>query len=542
MIRSDSIENLKNHVDIIDVVGNYIEIKKNGANFKAVCPFHDEKTPSLVISPAKQIFKCFGCGVSGDAIKFVMEYEKLSYPESIEKLADDYHITLQYDSNGAKSYNLEPLTQVNAFFKRMLEHNHTALEYLKSRGISQKSIEIFELGFAPSSPQVINFLTEHFINLNEAESLGIVGKSDRGYYSRFIERITFCINGPNGKPVGFGGRTISGHQAKYVNSPQSKVFNKSRLLYAYDHARQPIHSKKEIIVTEGYMDVIMLHQAGFTNAVATLGTALTHDHIPLLRKGEPRIIVAYDGDDAGVNAALKAARMLSSAGFDGGVTLFGGGVDPADMVTSGRADELKKLFQQAIPFINFVINTIVAGFNLNDPKQKEIALREGITFLRTLSPLLQQEYRQLLAVKLGIPTSLVNIGQIATKNTSIASTMRHEDIGELSFIKTILDHPNLLEKVLGYIDTHHFNTHQQEFSLLKSGQFSDPLLQSIELNESIKAFDHNHLKPSIINFLKLYTQKQFKAVTLDNSLSFEQKSFQLRSLREKLERLNRGIL
>lgn len=211
--------------------------------------------------------------------------------------------------------------------------------------------------------------------MSEAIEYGVAGiGEDGGAYARFIERLTFPIYTPNGKLVGFGGRTLSNHPAKYVNSPQTKYFNKSQLLYGYNLAKESIFKRHAIIITEGYLDVIMLHQAGFTHAVATLGTALTQEHIPFITRGDPEVIVAYDGDAAGVNAALKASMLLSTHGIRGGVVLFGGGMDPADMVQNGMSMELERLFHTPQPFIEFAIERIIKKYPLHDPLAKQSAL------------------------------------------------------------------------------------------------------------------------------------------------------------------------
>ena len=303
MITKNSIENLRNTIDIVDILSGYIQVKKSGANFKACCPFHGEKTPSFVISPAKQIYHCFGCGVGGDAIKFVMEFEKLSYPEALEKVAMLSNFSLEYDDN-YKKQDYSVIEKLNEYYQKLLSQNETVNNYLKERGISSFSIEKFELGFAPSSNETVNYLKNNFLNLADAKDFGLIDYGQNGVYSRFIDRITFPIYSANGQLVGFGGRTISGHSAKYINSPQTKYFNKSKLLYGYNIAKEHIFKEHTIIVTEGYLDVIMLHQAGFKTAVATLGTALTSEHLPLLKRSESKVILAYDGDSAGQYAAF----------------------------------------------------------------------------------------------------------------------------------------------------------------------------------------------------------------------------------------------
>ncbi len=349
MIKKESIENLKNNLDVVDIISQYIELKKSGANFKACCPFHGETTPSFVVSPAKQIYHCFGCGVGGDSIKFVMEYEKLTYPETIEKLASMNNFNLEYEENSSeKKQDTRVIEEVNKFYQKLFVSNTAVKEYISKRGISDFSVEKFEIGYAPVSADTINFLKSNHYNLTDAIDLGIIDTGTNGLYSRFIERITFPIYSISGKLVGFGGRTITGHNAKYVNSPQTKLFNKSKLLYGYQIAKEHIYKKNQIIVCEGYLDVIMLHQAGFNTAVATLGTALTAEHLPLLRRGEPKVILAYDGDKAGLAAAFKASVMLSQSEFEGGVIIFADGMDPADMVNNNKVEELNEILLRNI--------------------------------------------------------------------------------------------------------------------------------------------------------------------------------------------------
>jgi len=544
MIAPDSIEALKTRLDIVDVVGNYVELKKAGANFKAPCPFHDEKSPSFVVSPAKQIYHCFGCGVTGDPIRFVMEYEKLNYPEAIEKLAEYYNFSLQYTQGGQKKTDTRLMEKVNDWYKTLLDSNQTALAYLKDRGIFESSIEKFGIGYAPASQQTITYIKSHMFDINEAIELGVLGQGENNIYARFIERITFPIQAANGSMVGFGGRTITGHQAKYVNSPQTKIFNKSRLLYAYNHAKESIYKHKEVIVTEGYLDVVMLHQAGFTNAVATLGTALTAEHLPLIRKGEPRIIMAYDGDNAGLNAAIKASKLVSAAGMDGGVVIFGEGLDPADMVKNGQIEELNKLLRHPKPFIEFVLEQSVHAFDMNNPKAKEEALHSGIAYLKSLSPLLQEEYRPYLAALLNVNKSVVRL-QKAPQNREVpqlSTQLSSEDIWELSLIKTIIESPSLIENILDYLDPSQLYSHANEFALALNNQHEHPLLVKTMLNDSIKVFKEEDLKNELLGFLRNYYSKELRKVKMQREISFEQKTFMIRQYTEKVNKLRRGEL
>ncbi|RXJ94901.1 DNA primase [Malaciobacter molluscorum] len=537
MITKESIDNLKNHLEIVDVISQSLELKKSGANFKACCPFHGEDTPSFVVSPAKQIYHCFGCGVGGDAIKFIMEYEKLAYPEAIEKLASMYNVTLSYDDSNKPKQDLKVLDSINQYFIKLFTNNNVAKDYIKSRGISEFSIEKFEIGYAPKSFETINYLKNNYLNLADAKELGVIDSGENGLYSRFIERITFPIYGLNSKIVGFGGRTITGHSAKYINSPQTKIFNKSKLLYGYNIAKENIYKRNRIIVTEGYLDVIMLHQAGFNTAVATLGTALTKDHLPLLRRGEPKVIVAYDGDKAGLNAAFKASVMLSQSEFEGGVVIFGNGMDPADMVKEGKVEELNKVFSNPQAFISYAIDYIVAKYNINDPIQKQKALQEANEYLKSLSILYQDEYKRYLAQKLNIRENLVKISTQSRRKVENSSTKI--DIAELSIIKAILEKPSRLDYVLDMVDSEIFDYHKEQFELLIS-DIHDPSLNGILLNERLEDYDDERLKKEICILLSKYYSSKLNTLLYDKTLDFKKKSNEIRKLKDKIFQLKQG--
>jgi len=545
MISQDSIEGLKSRLDILDVISNYIEVKKAGANFKAVCPFHDEKSPSFVISPQKQIYHCFGCGAGGDAIKFVMEYEKLNYPEAIEKLAEQNNFTLHYtDNKNPQKQRSQLMEKLNQWYQGLLNTKPEALAYLKERGVSVASIEKFGIGYAPESFATIRFIKSNQFSMREAVDLGVAGSEGGREYARFIERITFPIHAPNGASVGFGGRTITGHQAKYVNSPQTALFNKSRLLYAYDLAKQAIYRQKEIIITEGYLDVVMLHQAGFNQAVATLGTALTPEHLPLLRKGEPRIIMAYDGDSAGRAAALKASKLLSAGGFDGGVVIFEGGQDPADMVHTGQIDTLNAMFHAPKPFIEFVLEEMLRNHDLRNPKAKEQALHETVGYLKSLSPLLQEEYKSFLAAKLAISPSLIRLSQqqqTAPDNTVKMPTAY--DVWELSLIKSMMENPALGDQILDYISADMLQFHPHEFNLVLQQKFDDPQLMAISLNETIKPFSGEaELHKELIFFLRKHYERERQRIMRDTAIDPKKKPFLNRQIMGKIDQLKRGKL
>ena len=539
MIKKESIENLKNHLDVVDVISQFIEIKKSGANFKACCPFHGESTPSFVISPTKQIYHCFGCGVGGDSIKFVMEYEKLSYPETIEKLASMYNFNLEYDTNVEKKSDIKILEDINKYYQKLYTNNNIVREYVHNRGISEFSIEKFEIGYAPSSLDTVNFLKSNHYNLTEAIELGVIDTGTNGLYARFIERITFPIYTISGKLVGFGGRTITGHNAKYVNSPQTKLFNKSRLLYGYHLAKESIYKKNQIIVCEGYLDVIMLHQAGFNTAVATLGTALTTEHLPLLRRGEPKVIVAYDGDKAGINAAYKASVMLSQGEFDGGVIIFSDGQDPADMVKANKIEELNKILSTPIAFIPFVIDCIISKYDINNPAAKQKALNEANDYLKTLSLLNQDEYKRYLAQKLNIKEERIKISSDKQRNNVV--NLSKIDIAEISVIKYILENNKVIDEILDIVDVDMFEYCKDEFLLCVDNP-SDERLNKFLLNEKIINYTYDELKNQLFRFLVKYYEKKLLQLSYDKDLDFKQKANLIRKIKDNIYQLKQGKL
>ena len=411
MIKNESIENLLATVDIVDVVEKYIPLKRSGANFVGVCPFHDDSHPSMSVSSKLGIFHCFSCKAGGNAIKFIQDYEKISFPEAVEKLAGMYNFALQY--TGAKvqerSEEKKVLGILNAYYQSCLYQNPAAVKYLHDRGLSDQSIRKFGLGYAGASAQTIRVLQNEEIPPQDALNAGAVKQNERGLYASFIERITFPIYNHASKLVGFGGRTISDNPAKYVNSPQCALFDKSKIFYAFDLAKKSAIAKKTLIITEGYMDVIMLHQAGIDNAVAVLGTALTPAHLPLIKHAELNVVLSFDGDVAGINAAIKSARLLCLNKIDSSVAIIGGGADPADMIVAGKVRELEQIYASGMESGEFLIRRIAKKYDLARPVQKEAALNEIKEFTAALGPVLAESYQSLVAQILNVSPSSFNL-------------------------------------------------------------------------------------------------------------------------------------
>ena len=530
MIDPKSIERLKAQTDIVDIVGHYLPLKKSGANFVCVCPFHDDKNPSMSVSPSRGIFHCFSCKAGGDAIKFVMDYEKLSYPEAVEKIASLQNFTLNYVRGGEPAKeNKHILENANAFYRSLLYKTPAAVEYLYSRGITDELIDKFELGFAPESAQTIRLLQNEQIEPKEALEIGIVKQNENGIYASFINRITFPIYTHTGRLVGFGGRTISGNPAKYVNSPQSAVFDKSTLFYGYHLAKREIFTKNQIIITEGYMDVIMLHKAGFNNVVAVLGTALTTKHLPLLKRGEISVILCFDGDDAGINAATKSALLLAQNEIDGSVVIIEGGADPADMVVAGKIEYLRQIFESGMEIGEFYIRHLASGFDLSRPVQKQKALEAIQAFTASLKPIVANSYAPLVAKILNITegsfwltrganTQAAQERMQAYEMQNLGKNQRgRKDILEIRFLKTMIENPNFKKIVLENLKTEYFVRHRDIYEAVAQGASADdPAVREL-MFENYDAFkDEDEILKNIVilkvrfyeNLHKEYSAKQ----------------------------------
>ncbi|MBC2882723.1 DNA primase [Campylobacter sp. Marseille-Q3452] len=536
MIDPKSIERLKAQTDIVDIVGHYLPLKKSGANFVCVCPFHDDKNPSMSVSPSRGIFHCFSCKAGGDAIKFVMDYEKLSYPEAVEKIAGLQNFTLNYVRGGEPTKeNKHILENANAFYRSLLYKTPAAVEYLYSRGITDELIDKFELGFAPESAQTIRLLQNDQIEPKEALEVGIVKQNENGIYASFINRITFPIYTHAGRLVGFGGRTISGNPAKYVNSPQSAVFDKSTLFYGYHLAKREIFTKNQIIITEGYMDVIMLHKAGFNNVVAVLGTALTTKHLPLLKRGEISVILCFDGDDAGINAATKSALLLAQNEIDGSVVIIEGGADPADMVVAGKIEYLRQIFESGTEIGEFYIRHLASGFDLSRPVQKQKALEAIQAFTASLKPVVANSYAPLVAKILNIAegsfwltrganTQAVQERMQAYEMQNFGKNQRgRKDPLKIQILKTMVENPKLKKIILENLKPEYFSSYRDIFEAIANGATQDEAVVREIIFESYDTFKTEDEILKTAKILKIEFYKTMQADYLAAKIPYNKK-------------------
>ncbi|MFY9075313.1 DNA primase [Malaciobacter mytili] len=489
MIKKSSLEALKVQIDIVDVIGNTIELKKAGANFKACCPFHGEDTPSFVVSPTKQIYHCFGCSCGGDAIKFVQEHDKLNFQEAVEKIAADMNFTLEYEAGVDKTDYSSTMETINNFYEINLKEDK--LQYLLDRGISKESIKTFEIGYAPRSDVQIQVLKDNFLNLQDAVDTGVLAYDNDKIYSRLRERITFPIRNHANKLIGFGGRTLkqSKEIAKYLNSPDTKLFNKSRNLYGFNIAKEHIYKKNTMVITEGYLDVVMMHQANIKTAVATMGTALTVQHIPLIKKIGCKVLLCYDGDNAGRNAAYKASVLLSQHEVDGAVVLFEEGLDPADMVKDGKVQELYNIMKKPTPLIKYALKFITDGFDLSNPHSKNQALKECVDYLKTINLLIAEEHREFLSKLLNISSHHITLGQTQIQKEPTAYTTTNGlTKADEKFFKTLVEKPDFVNLMFGNIDYEVYE-HNKIFQAIMDDRLDDENLRPILIRDDIIVYD-----------------------------------------------------
>lgn len=365
-IPEHKIEEILAATDIVDVVGKYVYLKKAGTNFKGICPFHSEKTPSMIVSPAKQIFNCFGCHVGGNAFRFLMEYKKISFVEAVQEQANELGVTIQYEES--KSFEqkdeLEVLYDLNTEVAKYYLNNllntpegEAARKYFEERKIKQQAIRSFGLGYSPPKRDALfNFLSEKKLDIENALQLGVIGKGNTGeYYDRFAGRIIFPIFSPNGRVVAFAGRILVPNEntGKYVNSPESKIYYKSRILYALSFAKDEIRRSESVIVVEGYMDAISLHQKGIKNVVAVSGTALTEEQIQLLSRYTKNVNLIFDADSAGIRASMRSIELLLKQDMNVKIISLPQGEDPDSYVNKFGADDFLNEVKNGKDFLEY---------------------------------------------------------------------------------------------------------------------------------------------------------------------------------------------
>ena len=377
-IPREIIEEVRARNDIAEVIGSYLSIKNAGTRFKALCPFHKEKSPSFTISPDRQIYHCFGCGAGGDVIRFVQEYEKIDFMMALQMLADragmELHLEESGEGSGADKRKLlqihEGVTQL--YHRILLEHEsgEAGRAYLATRALQPQTIKDFQIGFAPDRFDALEkWAQQKKIPLELMEQAGLMIKSDKrdGYYDRFRNRLMFPIRDEAGRVIGFSGRVIVKDEksGKYVNSPETPLFHKSRVLFAIDKARRAMADSRTAIVVEGQIDAIRCHEAGIANVVASQGTALTADHARMIRRYADEVILVLDADAAGQKAALRSSEAFIAEELSVRVASLPAGEDPDSLVRDHGADALRSRIEAAVSALDFLIDVLATQENLN---------------------------------------------------------------------------------------------------------------------------------------------------------------------------------
>ena len=389
---NSTVEEIKSRCNIVDVVSSLVNLKRTGTNYKGICPFHNEKTPSFVVSEAKQIFTCFGCGASGDAIEFIMKYYNLTFPEAVERLALQYGIDLPSsyaDQNKDKEGYYDVNRQAARFFyNAFTQRANPGFSYMKRRGIEPKVLQAFGIGYADEGwNSLIDFFADKNIKKEILIELGLVSEKNGKMFDKFRNRVIFPIINTRGKVIGFGGRTLGDGEPKYLNSQESAVFQKKYNLFGLNLTRTEIQKEGYAILVEGYMDVIGLYQFGVRNAVASLGTALTENQARLLKRYTEKVIICYDSDEAGVNAALRGIDILREANLDVQVLHVSDGKDPDEYIKKHGKDEFLKLIdQKAVSGIDYKIVLLKQKYRLSDTTESIKFLQNAALLLRKLTP------------------------------------------------------------------------------------------------------------------------------------------------------------
>ncbi|MCF7835995.1 MAG: DNA primase [Candidatus Marinimicrobia bacterium] len=374
---SSNVEKIKQRLTVVDVVGSYIKLDKAGANFKACCPFHSEKAPSFYVSPSREIWHCFGCNLGGDIFEFVKQIEGVDFPEALKILADRAGITLVFETSEGKSEKttlFDLMNDATFFYQKQLTNESEVLNYLHKRGLKNETLKNFNIGFSPREDGgwrfLFNYLKGKGYSADQMEKVGLViKKSADSYYDRFRGRIMFPLKDTSGRIVGFSGRVFGEEKdgvGKYINTPQTELYDKSKILYGFDRAKMEIRKKDACVLVEGQMDVVMAHQAGgalgagedgVSNTVAVSGTALTANHLDIIKRLTNNLIMAFDGDEAGLNAAKRSIDIALQEGFEIRAAFIESGKDPADVILEDP-EKWEKAVNNSSHIVEFYMNVL----------------------------------------------------------------------------------------------------------------------------------------------------------------------------------------
>ena len=462
---TSAVADIKARLSIVDVIQGFVSLKKSGKNHVGLCPFHDDNNPSMQVNDEKGFFHCFSCGAGGDVFGFLMRYNNIGFREALKELAKKAGVRLPDSSARARGASKEKETAKARFFKtnsrvcsfyvQNLKKSARAREYLESRGISSEITREFKLGFAPDSwAALVKFASKNNIDIKELEELGLVVAKEKRHYDRFRNRIVFPINeGIEGQICGFGGRILSEDdpkQPKYMNSPESRIFDKKNILYGLYHSKNEIRRKRKAVLVEGYMDFIKLYANGIRNVVATLGTAFTNEHARFLRRFCEEVVIVYDGDTAGIRSAVRAGEILLEQEISSSICRIPDGLDPDDYLEEHGPESLAELIAAAVDVSDFIIDDTFARY-----REKKMSSGESMKFLVDLVSKIKDPVRRAEAVSkatglFGIRESeflsLVKTSNPGRNRGSLAPTtlLPEKNIHEKEIVRILLKFPYLM--------------------------------------------------------------------------------------------------
>ncbi|OIO31806.1 MAG: DNA primase [Candidatus Yonathbacteria bacterium CG_4_10_14_3_um_filter_47_65] len=463
---SSTVEQIKSRLDVVEVIGTYVKLESAGTNLKARCPFHSEKTPSFFVSPSRQSFHCFGCGKGGDIVSFVEEIEGTDFAGALKTLADRAGIKITtFDRKKATEAELQfnILEKATQFFEARLKEEQEAIDYLKKRGLSGKTAKEFRVGYARDSWNSLHaFLRGEKFSDAQMEKVGLVVRGDKGYYDRFRGRIMFPIADISGRVIGFSGRLFGGEEenrgAKYVNTPATDLYDKSRVLYGFDKARLEIKREDACILVEGQMDLLMSHQAGAKNTVAVSGTALTEGHLKIIKRFTDNLVFAFDPDAAGIKASARGINSALSLGMDVHIVTLPDGRDPAELILDDSA-RWKELVGSAKHVIDYYLELLSSqghdkrtlGLNISETVLPYIAALSGkmrqAYFVSEVARMLQMTSEDPIWEELKKKESIIRATGAKNKNNEQDKKAREQEI-----LATITTRKELVErKIIGII-------------------------------------------------------------------------------------------
>ncbi|MFO7810672.1 MAG: DNA primase [Candidatus Delongbacteria bacterium] len=525
MIPKEQIEKLRNSIDIVDVIGQRIDIKRSGANYKARCPFHDEKTPSFMVSQSKQIFKCFGCGVSGDPIKFIMMYDNLSYPDAIRSLASGYgveiveeHSNIAYDKSADDKKELFKNLNRSAceiFCKNLLKEikdkNSRVSKYLSLRKIDQEMIKKFKLGYAADEWNFLNKYPE-FSDHNDDLLIeaGLRKKNEKGHiYDQFRNRLIFPLSDQIGNVLAFSARAFDDDmQPKYLNSPETLLYKKNEVLYGLYQSLDTIRRSRRIILVEGNIDVITMHKFDITNTVAICGTSFTPNHARLIKRNADRVTILLDGDDAGKKSALKTAELLAEASMAPEIVVLPENSDPDSFLHSKGREEMEKILTHPVDMIE--LNIMISSSSEETVNDKAFIARSVIASLdHVKDPVLLDLYKKKAAERTGLSPEVIQreiskmperrrVGTVKHAGNNTAYSFDPEDSTEFGIIYLMLTSADVRKIFLNQLIENDFKNSEASHLFLKIYELYEEG-EEIKLNNILVDFDEK-FKEFIIGF------------------------------------------